>query len=71
MALSLLLADDKPAIAKIISLSLPREEFRVEAVATGREALAKMEEALPYFLLLDISLPFDKDGLHPEKDGSK
>ena len=69
MALSLLLADDKPAIAKIISLSLPREEFAVEAVTTGRDALARIESSPPNFLLIDVSLPYKQDGSHPEKDG--
>lgn len=69
MAFSLLLADDKPAIAKIISLSLPREEFAVDSVTTGKEALEFIETAPPQFLLLDVSLPYTNDGNNPEKDG--
>lgn len=69
MAFSLLLADDKPAIAKIISLSLPKEEFNVEAVTNGKEALARIEASPPQFLLIDVSLPYANDGSEAEKDG--
>lgn len=69
MAYQILLADDKPAIAKIISLSLPRDEFQVESVTTGKEALAKLEIAAPHFLLIDVSLPYNQDGSQPERDG--
>jgi DNA-binding response OmpR family regulator len=41
----------------VCSLLGPREEFQVEAVADGLEAVQKAEQLQPDLILLDISLP--------------
>ncbi len=59
MALSLLLADDQPAIEKIISLSLPREEYEIRSVTSVKEAMDHIAAERPDFFLVDVSLRFD------------
>lgn len=57
MAISLLLADDSPTIAKILSLALQTEDYAIKAVLTAEEALNELKANPPVFFLCDLSLP--------------
>jgi CheY-like chemotaxis protein len=53
----LLLADDSPAIQKVISLTFEDEGMEVVAVSNGDEALRVLEEQRPDILLADVWMP--------------
>ena len=57
MATSLLLADDSPTIAKILSLALAKEDYAVRSVTTADQALAEIQKNPPDLFLVDIALP--------------
>lgn len=54
---TLLLADDSPAIQKVVSLTFEDEGFRVIAVGSGGEALAHLEQDAPDIILADVYMP--------------
>jgi two-component system KDP operon response regulator KdpE len=56
-----LVADDEPRITKLVALALREDGFRVVTAGSGRDALAKAEQARPDIVLLDIVMP-DLDG---------
>ncbi len=56
-----LVADDEPAIRRLLRTSLSAQGWRVLEAATGTEAIARAGEGVDV-LLLDLGLP-DKDGL--------
>lgn len=62
MAHSLLLADDSPTIARILTMALPAEEYAITAVQTAADAMQKLAELQPVFFLIDVDLP-EKGGL--------
>lgn len=47
---------------RLLKVELKAHDYRVAEAATGREALAKLDEAAPAIVLLDLTLP-DMDGL--------
>lgn len=53
----ILLVDDSPTIRKLVAVTLERQGYRVIVAAGGMEALAKLNETVPDFILLDISMP--------------
>jgi len=54
----ILVVEDFEELRRLVcSLLEPREEFQVEAVADGLEAVQKAEQLQPDLILLDISLP--------------
>jgi two-component system OmpR family response regulator len=57
----ILIVEDDPELRSVLGRSLREEGFSVEAVATGREALAHVEAGAPDVLVVDIGLP-DADG---------
>lgn len=57
-----LVVDDEPSIVDAVSMTLRYEGFEVEEAATGRAAIAAVEQRLPDLIVLDIMLP-DLDGL--------
>ncbi len=57
MATSLLLADDSPTIAKILSLALSKDDYAARSVATADQALAEIQNNPPDLFLVDIALP--------------
>jgi len=59
---SILMVDDDPSIAGLISEILEGEGYVVETVGTGAEAEAAIERLRPDLVILDIMLP-DADGL--------
>jgi two-component system KDP operon response regulator KdpE len=57
-----LVADDEPAIRRLLRTSLPAQGWRVIEAADGTETLAAMKSGGVDVLLLDLGLP-DRDGL--------
>ncbi len=57
-----LVADDEPAIRRLLRTSLPTQGWRVLEAASGAEALQAVERGGVDVLLLDLGLP-DSDGL--------
>lgn len=57
----ILIVDDEPAVAEVVSLYLQKEGFECTLAHDGRVALLKMEER-PTLVVLDINLP-EVDGL--------
>jgi two-component system OmpR family response regulator len=61
-AVRILVVDDEPYIADLVSMALRYQGFDVVSVATGHAALAAVERARPDLVVLDVMLP-DLDGL--------
>lgn len=57
MAISLLLADDSPTIAKILGMALQSDNYEIRSVLTAEEALRELETSPPAFFLVDLTLP--------------
>jgi DNA-binding response OmpR family regulator len=57
-----LVVDDEPAIADVVSRYLQRAGYDTTVAGTGHEALGRAEEVHPDVVVLDLMLP-DMDGL--------
>lgn len=57
-----LVVDDEPAIADIVSRYLERAGYRTTVARTGQDALGQADAARPDVVVLDLMLP-DMDGL--------
>ncbi len=57
MSKLVLLADDSATIRKVIELTFSDTDFHVEAVASGEEALARLEVMRPDIVLADVVMP--------------
>ena len=53
----IVVAEDEPAIADLLSLYLTREGYSVETVADGAEALQTIQSRSPVAAILDVGLP--------------
>ena len=53
----LLVVDDEPNIAEVVTMALRFQGFTVETAATGREALAAVAKFKPHLMVLDVMLP--------------
>lgn len=53
----ILIAEDDPAIARVLARHLAREGFEVEIAPTGQAALASLERGGVVFFLADFQLP--------------
>jgi two-component system response regulator AtoC len=54
----ILVVDDEPSIRKYLATLLEVDEYEVEAVASGEEAVAKIESGdRPDFIILDVLMP--------------
>lgn len=53
----ILVVDDEPSIVDAVATSLRYEGFSVSTAATGREALAAVQEERPDLIVLDVMLP--------------
>ena len=62
----ILVVDDEPNIAEVITMALRFQGFTVETAATGRAALAAVAEFKPHLIVLDVMLP-DIDGFEVAK----
>src|SRR6267154_3524603 len=58
---SILVVEDDDELRRVLRTGLLEEGFVVEAVATGADALARVEKTPPDLLVIDIGLP-DTDG---------
>jgi len=58
----ILVVDDEPYIADLVTMGLRYQGYDVETVGTGRAALTAAERRRPDLLVLDVMLP-DLDGL--------
>ncbi|MGW8249229.1 MAG: response regulator, partial [Anaerolineales bacterium] len=54
---SILIVEDEPNIAEVVSLYLRRAGYQVQVIADGEKALEAMEQQMPDLLVLDIMLP--------------
>jgi DNA-binding response OmpR family regulator len=54
---SILVVEDEPSIAEVVSLYLRRAGYQVTLVADGQAALDQMLRQLPDLLVLDVMLP--------------
>ncbi len=61
-----LVVDDEPHIAELVSVALRYSGFDVSSAATGREALSEVRRARPDLVVLDVMLP-DLDGFEVAK----
>jgi DNA-binding response OmpR family regulator len=59
---SILVVDDEPSVAEVVSLYLKREGFNVRQARDGQAALDAIEESVPDLVVLDVMLPH-VDGL--------
>jgi two-component system, OmpR family, response regulator len=51
-----LVVDDEPSIAEVISMALRYQGFEVETAATGHEAIAAVARFQPHLMVLDVML---------------
>jgi two-component system OmpR family response regulator len=56
-----LVVDDEPNLAEVVTMALRFNGFTVETAATGREALAAVGRFKPHLMVLDVMLP-DMEG---------
>jgi two-component system OmpR family response regulator len=56
-----LVVDDEPNIAEVVTMALRFQGFEVETAGTGREALAAVTRFKPHMMVLDVMLP-DMEG---------
>jgi two-component system OmpR family response regulator len=56
-----LVVDDEPNLAEVVTMALRFNGFTVETAATGREALAAVNKFKPHLMVLDVMLP-DMEG---------
>jgi CheY-like chemotaxis protein len=57
MPRTILLADDSVTIRKVVELTFSDTDIRVESVASGREALARLDALRPDLVLADVVMP--------------
>jgi CheY-like chemotaxis protein len=53
----ILVVEDEERIRRVLALQLELEGYEVEAVASGEECLASLQERLPRLIVLDYLLP--------------
>ncbi|MBK9208922.1 MAG: response regulator transcription factor [Anaerolineales bacterium] len=58
----ILIVEDEPSLAEVVSLYLKRAGFQVQTVSDGRQAMVILEKQIPDFVIMDIMLP-EVDGL--------
>ncbi len=61
-----LVVDDEPNIADVISIALRYNEYEVVTAGTGHEALSAVSDSRPDLIVLDVMLP-DLDGFEVAK----
>jgi len=58
----ILVIEDEPSIAEVVSLYLKRAGYQVQTASDGKQAMSILEKGIPDFVILDIMLP-EVDGL--------
>jgi two-component system, OmpR family, response regulator len=61
-----LVVDDEPNLAEVVTMALRFQGFTVETAGTGREALAAVAKFKPHLMVLDVMLP-DMEGFDVAK----
>jgi two-component system OmpR family response regulator len=56
-----LVVDDEPNLAEVVTMALRFQGFTVETAGTGRDALAAVAKFKPHLMVLDVMLP-DMEG---------
>jgi two-component system OmpR family response regulator len=56
-----LVVDDEPSLAELVTMALRFEGFEVQSAGTGRDALAAVTAFKPHLIVLDVMLP-DMEG---------
>jgi DNA-binding response OmpR family regulator len=54
---SILVVEDEPSIAEVVSLYLRRAGYQVQTLANGQSALDTLEKRIPDLVVLDLMLP--------------
>lgn len=54
---NVLVIDDEEAVRTVLKRALEREEFRVETVGSGEEALTSLRDGVPDVIILDLKMP--------------
>jgi DNA-binding response OmpR family regulator len=58
----ILVVEDEPSLAEVVSLYLKRAGFHVQVAHSGGQAMSMLEKQIPDFVILDVMLP-EVDGL--------
>ncbi|MBI2331668.1 MAG: response regulator transcription factor [Chloroflexi bacterium] len=58
----ILVVEDEPSLAEVVSLYLKRAGYQVQAASDGKQAMTILEKQIPDFVILDLMLP-EVDGL--------
>ena len=58
----ILVVEDEPSLAEVVSLYLKRAGYQVQIAADGKQAMTILEKQIPDFVILDLMLP-EIDGL--------
>ncbi|MBI5951921.1 MAG: response regulator transcription factor [Chloroflexi bacterium] len=58
----ILVVEDEPSLAEVVSLYLKRAGFEVQVASSGGQAMSILEKRIPDFVILDVMLP-EVDGL--------
>ena len=58
----ILVVEDEPSLAEVVSLYLKRAGYQVQIAADGKQAMTILEKQIPDFVILDLMLP-EVDGL--------
>jgi DNA-binding response OmpR family regulator len=61
-AIRILVVEDEPSLAEVVSLYLKRAGYQVQIASDGRQAMTILEKQIPDFVILDLMLP-EVDGL--------
>jgi two-component system, OmpR family, KDP operon response regulator KdpE len=62
LPVTILVADDEPAIRRLLHVSLARANYRIVEAGNARETVSSLQIDKPELVLLDLGLP-DRDGL--------
>ena len=58
----ILVIEDEPSLAEVVSLYLKRAGFQIQIANDGKQAMSILEKQIPDFVIMDIMLP-EVDGL--------
>lgn len=58
----ILVVEDEPSLAEVVSLYLKRAGYQVQVAADGKQAMTYLEKQIPDFVIMDLMLP-EVDGL--------
>lgn len=56
-AQTVLVVDDSPTVCRLVEITLQRQGYKVICASDGFEALARISDALPDLMLVDVNMP--------------